>query len=356
MRINFIIPFTGLTGGIKIALEYANRLSERGHDVLIYAPIIAYKFNDYGFSGELKRIKATLGNIKRGNKIKWFNLKVYIKLVPVISNAFIRDADVTIATAWPTAYSLNDLNGNKGRKVYLIQHYEIWSGPKQLVDNSYKLPLKHIVIAKWLKDLMLTEFNVNDSETIYNGIDFNEFNNENKKINKEKTVTMLYHKLEWKGFKDGLEAFELVKKKIPNLNLILFGLDKVADIPNYAKYYLSPSKVELNNIYSSSDVFIFPSRKEGWGLTPIEAMACKCAVVGTDTGAMHEVGINDKNALISKPENIYELASNLEKILSDDILLENISFEGYKTALQFSWEKSIDKFEKVISKTNEDLI
>lgn len=350
MKINFIVPFTGFTGGIKMAFEYANRLHEKGHDVIFYVPMISYKFNNYGVKGFFNRFRATISiNIKSRNKIKWFNLKVPVKVVPAISDKYVRDADASIATAWPTAFDVNNLHKLKGEKIYFIQHYEIWSGPKEKVDDSYRLPLKQIVIARWLKDLMKEKFNRNNVNLIYNGIDFDCFHNENKRINNNKVVAMLYHDLKWKGYEDGLRAFEIVKKNIPNLKLVLFGLKKGSNIPDYAEFHLNPSSTELNNIYSKSDVFIFPSKNEGWGLTPVEAMACKCAVVGTNTGALSEIGVHEKNALISYPEDVDGLANNLEKIILDEVLLKNISLEGYKTALNFNWDRSVDKFEKILS-------
>jgi glycosyltransferase involved in cell wall biosynthesis len=351
MKVNFILPFTGMTGGIKIIFEYANRLSERGYDIVCYVPMKAYRFDNSGCIGSMKIIKASIGNtFIRGKTVKWFDLKVPIKLVPFIKNNFIRDADATIATAWPTAYDVAKLNNNKGGKFYFIQHYEIWSGPKEKVDQSYRLPLKQIVIAEWLRDLMKEKFYRNNVYLIHNGIDFNQFFNNHKKINSNKIVSMLYHDLEWKGYEDGLKAFELVSNHIPNLKLVLFGLKSGSNIPDYAEFNLKPSSERLKDIYSKSDVFIFPSRNEGWGLTPIEAMACKCAVVGTNTGAISEIGLQGKNMLISEPNDINALAKNLEKILLDEALLKNISLEGYRTALNLSWEKSVDKFEIILDK------
>lgn len=347
MKINFIIPFTSKTGGIKIVFEYANRLQERGHDILIYMPVIAYKFNGKGFIGLLKRIKATGGNIKRTTKVEWFNLKVPLKLVPKISNRYIRDADYSIATAWPTAYDVNNLNLIKGNRYYFIQHYEIWSGTKEEVDRTYLLPLKQIVIAEWLKNLMENQFNNTKSQVAYNGIDFNQFNNNNKQYN-NKIVCMMYHSLEWKGYKEGLKAFQNVKLKLPDLKLIIFGMEKNEDIPEYAEYHVNPSSEDLKQIYCDADVFIFPSKFEGWGLTPLEAMACKCAVVGTNAGAIGEIGVDGENVLISEPGDVEGIARNIYRILTHENLLRKISINGYNTVLNFSWDKSVDKFEKIL--------
>ncbi|WP_123054653.1 glycosyltransferase family 4 protein [Clostridium sp. JN-1] len=350
MKINFVIPFTSKTGGIKIVFEYANRLKKIGHDVEIYVPMISYKFGNKGFIGILKTIKSSLGNtFKRGTKVNWFNLNVPLKVVPAIKDKYIRNADAVIATAWPTAYDVYNLNNDKGKKYYFIQHYEIWSGDKEKVDATYKLPIKQIVIAKWLKDLMREKFNNYYSHIDYNGIDFKEFYNYNKIYNNN-VICMMYSNQDWKGYIEGLKAFEKIKENFLNLKLILFGMEKGQDIPEYAEFHLNPSKEELRKIYSKSDIFIFPSKFEGWGLTPLEAMACKCAVVGTNVGCMSEVGVHGKNAMLSEPNDIDIMASNIEKLLTDKNLLKNISEEGYKTVLQFDWKKSVKNFEKILMK------
>lgn len=349
MKINFILPFTLLTGGIKVIFEYANRLHDRGHDIVCYVPMLAYKFNNHGFKGVLRRVKSSLGNtFKRRNKVDWFDLKVPIKLVPLINNLFVRDADVTIATAWPTAYSVSKLNKFKGEKYYFIQHYEIWSGPKSLVDCSYKLPLKRLVIAKWLKDLMEKEFRVEVTAVIPNGIDFTKFFNDNKIFNKEKVILMMYHPLEWKGYKDGLKAFEIAKEKHPELKLRLFGLKKGNDIPDYAEFYENPSIDVLRKLYSTSDIFVFPSWTEGWGLPPMEAMACKCAVVATNVGCIREIGTHKETAMICEPRDIYGLASNVLELVENEELLRKISFSGFEKVKNYTWDSSTDLLEKVL--------
>lgn len=353
MKINFIVPFTSCTGGIKIVFEYANRLSEKGHDVIIYMPIVAYNFDSVEKREPLKLLKSSLGNvIKRGKNVNWFDLKVKVKLVPLIKNSFIRDADVSIATAWPTAYDVDKLRDSKGKKVYLIQHYETWSGPKDKVDKSYKLPLKHIVIAKWLYDLMQEKFSKKDIELVYNGIDFNEFNNyKRNKIESDEciTISMMYHTLEWKGVKDGIKAFEQAQQKVnKKLKLKLFGMEKDEDVPKYAEFYLKPDKKTLKDIYCESDIFIYPSRKEGWGLTPMEAMACECAVLGTNTGCIEEIGINNKNCIVVQPENIEELTYGLIRLIESKELRDAIAKEGYETALKFSWNVSVEAMEKAL--------
>lgn len=350
MKINFIIPFTYLTGGIKVVFEYCNRLNDLGHEIIIYVPMKAYKFNNTGFIGSIKTLKESIANtFIRGKKVKWFNLNCKIKLVPHITDKYIEDADICVATAWPTAYDVEKLCDSKGKKVYFIQHYEIWSGKKEEVDNSYKLNLNQIVIAKWLEELMYKEFK-KKSTVIYNGIDENEFCINEKQINDELTISILYHELEWKGFRDGIEAIELVRKQYPNIKVKAFGSKRGEDIPDYIEFYENPTREELKQIYIDSDIYVFPSRNEGWGLTVIEAMACKCAIAGTNTGAISEIATDYKDCLISEPMDIKALSQNIIKLIENDSLRNDISKNAFDLASRFEWSKAVKKMEEFFRK------
>ena len=135
--------------------------------------MLAYKFDNYGVKGNLRRIKSSIGNsIKRRNKVNWFDLNVQIKLVPYIGDTFVRKADAVIATAWPTAYSVYELDKDKGEKFYFVQAYEDWSGPKELVDTSYRLDLQHITISNELRNLLMNNFDSPRVHVVHNGNDF----------------------------------------------------------------------------------------------------------------------------------------------------------------------------------------
>lgn len=346
MKINFILPFTNPTGGIRVVFEYANWLTNMGHNVVCYVPMLAYKFNKKSLP---QLLKASIGNtVKRGTRVKWMNLNFSIKLVPCINNSFIRTADVTIATAWPTAYSVDKLDGKVGKKYYFIQHYETWSGPEDLVDGSYRLKLNHITIASWLKELMEKKFKAQNVSVVLNGNDLIVDKHFEKVINKPKRVLMMYSSLNWKGFEDGLKTFEEVKKNHKNLELVLFGNERGEGIPHYARFVEKPNRNQLKELYMTSDIFIFPSRFEGWGLTAIEAMACKCAVVGTAVGCMEDVGVHRKTVMLSEPQDINQMVVNLTELVENEELLRRISQEGYLKAITLTWINSAAKMENLL--------
>ena len=128
----------------------------------------------------------------------------------------------------------------------------------------------------------------------------------------------------------------------------MFGIQNDPHINAVEKYYQNPSRKLLLKLYQSSDIFIFPSREEGWGLTPIEAMSCGCAVAGTNVGCMLEIGENGVNALVSKAGDINALSNNIKQLTRNRKLREKIEENARITAKKLSWNKSTKKFNKIL--------
>lgn len=342
MRVNFILPGLGDSGGIQVVKKYVELFRERGIDVVIYSALIADNLHRYPvkIKNKAHQIYCTCKTLK----VKKSNAKPYIQWIPTISDKYIRSADATVATTWTSAYKVAKLNRKCGKKFYFIQDYEIWDN-KELGEQSYKLPLHHIVIAKWIDKILTEQLGCEPADIVYNGIDTDFFHSAQKKEDHEKIrCLMLYHTLPKKGVGDGVEAFKKAKEKYPNLSLTMFGMYKRPEIECLDHYYQNPKREELRNLYQQADLFIFPSREEGWGLTPLEAMACGCPVVGTNVGCMTELGIDDKNVLLSEPGDINALTKNIKKIIEDAELRKILSENGTKTVAKLSWEKSAKKF------------
>lgn len=343
VKINIILPFTFLTGGIRVIFLYANYLTQKGHDVVCYVPMKAYKFN----KGNIKMIKSSIGNtFIRGHKVKWFECRFKIKLIPIINNKFIRKADISIATAWPTAYDVYYLDVNRGKKVYFIQDYEIWSGEKEKVDKSYQLDLNRITITNRLKTLLENKFN-SKSTVIYNGLDKDEFLVGDKKHNLKISILMLYNNSENKGAKEGVEILKEISNKY-DVDIKLFGYTNPNNLPENFKFYENPTRKTLINLYRDSDIYLFTSKFESWGLPVMEAMANKCAVVGNNTGCLAEIGINNINSIIIDNCDYKEMKFQLENLLNDTERLSIIQQNGYELATKYEWEDSFKKFEKYL--------
>ena len=359
MTINFILPFAGNKpiGGFKIVYEYANRLSEKGHCINVIHPSYTFK------ESALKNLKYQMRYHQRkiDNSFQpdnWFKLNENVNSIWVrnISDETIPDADVSIATAWRTAHCANGLNKSKGEKFYFIQHYEVWNGSEEEVNETWKMPFKKIVIAKWLEDIAASMSE--ESYYVPNAFDFSEFGMDILPEKRSaKKIMMLYNELEFKGSKYGLEAFSVLKKEFPDLELNLFGVpDKPDGLPEGVKYFQSPDRQTLRNLYNESSIFVSPSLAEGFPLPPAEAMICGAALACTDIGGHREYAVNNETAVLFNSEDSNAAADTVRKLIVDDKFRINIANKGNEFIKKFTWENSVNKFQEVLKLHTENKI
>ena len=95
---------------------------------------------------------------------------------------------------------------------------------------------------------------------------------------------------------------------------------------------------DLRLLYSHADLFVFPSRYEGFGLPVLEAMACGTPVIASDTTALPEVA--GDAAILVNPEDPAELAQAMVRVLEDSNLRQALRTRGFERARLFSWERA----------------
>jgi glycosyltransferase involved in cell wall biosynthesis len=93
---------------------------------------------------------------------------------------------------------------------------------------------------------------------------------------------------------------------------------------------------DLVALYNAADIFVSPSLFEGFGLPPLEAMACGTPVVTSNTTSLPEV-VGDA-ALMVDPLDAEALAGAMSAVLADDALRAQLSRQGLERAATFSWE------------------
>lgn len=107
---------------------------------------------------------------------------------------------------------------------------------------------------------------------------------------------------------------------------------------------------DLPALMSGASLFIFPSFYEGFGMPPLEAMACGVPVVCANTASLPEVV--SKAALTVDPDNVGDISKAMERVLTSKKLADELSKKGRAQAKSFSWDKSSHQLYKII----EDLV
>lgn len=346
----FVLPQYPLriSGGYKIAFEYANRLVNDDFDVSILF------INDGAphFLNVPKFIKRIIMNTVTKKKIAWFNLdsriKIYSSTERNIKSQLV-NIDIVIATAAIVVNKTLNLFSSKSKKIYLIQDFETWDLDKSELYCTYNSGFKNIVISKWLKKLV-DEHSNTSSFYIRNPINTNIYKTYIPSTKRDKyTIGMLYHSAPHKGCKYALEAIFKAKKKFPKLKLIMFGTTEPDfKLPDWIEFHYKASQEETVNIYNSVNIFVCGTIEEGFGLTGLEAMACGAALVSTDYQGVREYAENKKNALLSPVKDSKELFNNIVELIEHSEIKENIVKNGQKTVLKFSWDEAYNKLKQVI--------
>lgn len=145
-----------------------------------------------------------------------------------------------------------------------------------------------------------------------------------------------------------IKSFYEFRKKSQNVKLVIAGKKGW----KYKNIFSMIDELNLNNeiiftgyvpeedlpgLYSSADLFVYPSIYEGFGLPPLEAMACGCPVITSNISSLPEV-VGDAGIMVD-PYNVDELSSAMYKVLNDSVLRKDLVTKGLNRAKMFNWEK-----------------
>jgi glycosyltransferase involved in cell wall biosynthesis len=138
-----------------------------------------------------------------------------------------------------------------------------------------------------------------------------------------------------KGWLDD-EIDSKIKEMSSNLNIIKTGYVPDEDLPV---------------LYSGAEVFVFPSFYEGFGMPPLESMACGVPVITSDNSSLPEV-VGDAGIMI-KADNTVALSKEITRVLTDRVLHESLRKKGLDRSKQFSWNKSAEVLLDLIKQTTQ---
>lgn len=330
-----------------MVVSLANGLAEKGHRVCIILP-------------------------KNGNDTS-FPINTVIKTIPfnyskpygfLLGNIFLykhlKSMDIGISTYYPTAFSLylGSLKLPRLRTFYLAQSYDpffpegkLSSIKRRFAEKSYGLPLRIITNSKWLQETIL-EKHQSRSDIVNPGIDREIFfPRSQKKQEKKKLVLTIGRSQKLKGLSDFVRSVELLIKRGYVVQPVIATHERL-DIDSKIPFNIMRPKndEELARIYSDADVYVHTSYTEGFGLPPLEAMACGTPAIVTASGGVREYAEHGTNSIVVSSRDVNALCESIVEVLYNPLLSKRLSLAGIETAKKFSWEKSIIEFLNIIMK------
>ena len=156
-----------------------------------------------------------------------------------------------------------------------------------------------------------------------------------------------------KGFQELVEAFEIASSKVKNMRLVVVGeyyqpdalpqsvIDKLEDRAHLVGRV--PNR-DLPEILNAADLFVYPSRREGFGVAAIEAAAMRLPTLAARVGGLQSAVRENYSGEFFEPMNALDLADRLVHLATDPETLQNLREKCRPYAVEHFDERLYDKF------------
>ncbi len=356
MRITFLLPSDNLTGGNRVVAIYAQQLMGRGHQVLV----VTCAPDRLSWREKLRALMRRDWQALRSDGVTQPG-HIQLSGVPhkilerprAIEASDVPDADVIVATWWETAVWMHRMPSTKGRKVHLIQGYEVWLAPQATaqVQAALRLPNLKIAISSDLKNTIEEEIGDLGITVVPNAVDLTQFNAPWRSKQQTPTVGFVYAVAHIKGADICTQACELARLQIPELKVLAFGADQPSaevPVPSGTEFFYRPAQTELRDIYARCDAWLFGSRLDSFGLPILEAMACRTPVIAVPIGAASDL-LGDGTGMLVAKESPGDMAA---AIVTTCRLTESDwrrrSERAYAKAHSYSWSDATTRLLQVL--------
>ena len=350
-KISFVGSFGGFGGIQRVSSQVANTLSKTFH-----VSYIDYRGDEFKYPLNQKRIKIHRIGTKKPQMQQGEQIKIkYEKEIEKL-NDLLRGENIAIfCGSFCTA--LIPMVQTQGLKIIAWQQstYE-----KYITDYTKNYKEKYLEgVTKADKLICLTP----DDKIKYKSLNKNTLSINNpvafkpnpQEAKKCRYKTLLYvgrSSVESKGLDTLIEAFKKLQPKAYRLNIVVDKItnelwEKIKGLQDI-KIILGNNDQVLRKYYETSDIFISPSRWEGFGLVMLEAMAFGMPIIATPTTGAKYILEGGKYGLLTSDFSKEAIIYEIEKITLDEKMRTFYAQQSLKRVESFDIEKIIPVWEKVI--------
>ncbi len=216
------------------------------------------------------------------------------------------------------------------------------------VPQTWTLPLKRIAVSQWIADLVEAHGG-SVLGVVPNAVDHAVWGVDRDLAQRGDRVVALYHRHPVKGPGTLIQALEELKRLRPAVKAEVFSARSPRHrLPAWVDVHVRPGRTQLRQLYNRAAVCLHTSRVEGWGLVPMEAAACGCALVATASlgprefltpgTSMTEVAVGDGLAL----------ARHTARLLRNPSARIQQACSALESVQRFDWEDSTNRLEALL--------
>ena len=355
--ITFVLPGFRPTGGIRATLELADGLRSRGWETRILVPERTLLAPFRSAVGMLQRYapRAASPLVQRfapagRSQQDWFPLRTPVEVAGHDLVAAVSASGAVVATSYRTAEELLRWKGRSSRGVYLIQHYETWSGPTRRVDATWRGFDRCIVTAPWLADLASDRFGKRDDQVALApyGVDLHAFTPDPGTRDRGGCVVgFVWDDRPIKGGDDVIEALSRLRDRGVAMQVRAYGIGE-RPLPDWVEMSGVTSGRALTSFYRDLDVFVAPGRQESGPMGVTEAMATGVAVVATDVGDVRLWSDDGAAVRIVPPAQPLRLAEAIHALADDTNTRERLGSAGRVAIERYPWERMVSEVEEAL--------
>ena len=211
--------------------------------------------------------------------------------------------------------------------------------------------------SEWLRQSFINDYNIDPDKIIVVGAGANipVHVDCDKKEFDGKTILFIGIDFDRKGGQVLLEAFQLVKKEIPDARLKIVGPSTLHAVPDGVQNLgfiskMTPEGIDrLRQAYLEASLFVMPSLYEPYGVVFLEAMAHGLPCIGTDNCAMPEIIDHGKTGFLVPPGDAETLAERMAELLQDKELAETMGKQGREIFLNsLTWDHVAERVVKCL--------
>jgi len=339
--INWIVraPIAGTGGGYLTIFRLANALARAGHQVRVYVEPIAHLD---GLSTQ---------QIERFVDRHFGPLAVEV----VVGHDAIAPADATIATNWPTAFTVASHPSSLFR-FYFVQDFEpeFYAADDPLyakAEETYELPLQHVTIGTSLAR-RVSALTGKPCRSIDFSVDSEVFHVATPPAERPGPPRVLFFArpgLPRRGYELGVAALRRVHERRPDVRVAFFGATdaELGDVGFPVENLGVLSHPELARAMNDAHVLLCFSLSANISWVPLQGMACGCAVVEADVPGVREMIADGRTCALAAPEPDAVAARVLE-LVSDDARRLALAEAAAESTRERSFASSAAQFESIL--------